>query len=358
MKKTILYDQHISLNAKIVDFAGYKMPINYSKGINFECESVRFNSGLFDVSHMGQILIEGDDSDTFVQNLTTNDVSKLDNGQCQYSCICNESGGIIDDLIIYKMENSFLLVVNAANISKNYDWIKSRNSSKNINVTNLSDSISLIAIQGPLSRKILSNFGDFKTHVESLNFYTFSNISTKSELRIISRTGYTGELGYEIYGDHNYIKNLWKSLVQDYGVEPIGLAARDILRLEMGYRLYGNDMDEKINPLECNLGWIIDKKNDFIGKKNILKSIEKKLVLLILNDRGVPRKNYKIFHKDTEIGKVTSGTFSPNLNKGIAMGYIDIKFAKKANLTIKVRDKFLKTEIVKISFLKETSILD
>lgn len=358
MKKTILYNQHISLNAKMVDFAGYKMPINYSKGINLECESVRSKVGLFDVSHMGQILIEGNGCDAFVQKLTTNNVSKLDYGQCQYSCICNEGGGIIDDLILYKMENSFLLVVNAANISKDYNWIKSRNTSKDINVTNLSDSISLIAIQGPDSRKILSNFEEFKKHVQNLNFYSFSNLSSKSDLRIISRTGYTGELGYEIYGNHNYIKKIWKLLINDFKVEPIGLAARDVLRLEMGYRLYGNDMDENIKPIECGLGWIVDKKNDFIGKENISTSIEKKMVLLILNDRGIPRKGYKIFHNRNEIGEVTSGTFSPNLNKGIAMGYVDINSITKKNITIKVRDNFLNAEIVKISFIKETSIID
>ena len=358
MKKTILYKNHQSLNARIVEFAGYKMPINYSKGINFECQSVRTKAGLFDVSHMGQILIEGDGSNVFVQKLTTNDISKLDYGQCQYTCICNDQGGIIDDLILYKLKSCFLLVVNAANILKNMDWIQSRVQSDDVSVKNLSDSISLIALQGPESRKILSNFDVFKKYVKNLNFYSFADFSSDSKLRLISRTGYTGELGYEIYGDHNFIKMLWRSLVDEYKIEPIGLAARDILRLEMGYRLYGNDINENINPIESNLSWILDKKNDFIGKENMSQFIKKKLVLFLLKEKGVPRKGYKIFHKNNEIGEVTSGTFSPTLNKGIAMGYVEINFSTKKNFTIKVRDKFLKTEIMQTSFVNGTSIFN
>ena len=361
MKKTSLYQYHINAGAKIVDFAGYQMPISYPSGINSECNSVRTNVGMFDVSHMGQILIEGHDSFEFVQHLTTNNVSKIDDGQCQYTLLCNKDGGIIDDLILYRIkENKFLLVVNASNIDKDYSWIKTCLSmlQSDISIKNLSPDISLIAIQGPESRKILSNFKKIKDSICDLNFYHFSDFSEENELRIISRTGYTGELGYEIYGSHRYIKDLWRELVENYNINPIGLAARDILRLEMCYRLYGNDMDESISPYECDLGWVVHKAKDadFIGKENIQFQIDKKLIALSMNEKGIPRKGYKIYSNQKEVGYITSGTFSPTLNKGIALGYINIDNIHDKNILIKVRDKFLSGSIIKGAFIKGNSL--
>ena len=356
MKKTSLYENHIELNAKIIDFAGYGMPISYPKGINNECHSVRNKAGVFDVSHMGQILIEGDNCFDFVQRLTTNDVSKIDIGQCQYTAMCNEAGGIIDDLILYKLESGFLFVVNASNIEKDYNWILKNNNKQN-RILNLSDKISLIALQGPDSRKILSNFSDFKNIISKLDFYQFSNFSNSNDISIISRTGYTGELGFEIYGSHRYIKKLWEDLIDRYEVKPIGLAARDILRLEMCYRLYGNDMDDNINPYECGLGWIVDKAGGFIGDANVKPSIDKKLIALCVNDKGIPRRGYKICNLKEEIGYVSSGTFSPTLNKGIALGYVESK-SNIDDIFIKVRDRLLSSSIIKGPFIKESSLFD
>jgi len=357
MRKTSLYPYHNKLGAKIVDFAGYQMPISYSGGINSECNSVRTNVGIFDVSHMGQILIQGNNSFDLVQRLTTNDVSKINIGQCQYTAMCNKDGGIIDDLILYRLESGFLLVVNASNIEKDYNWILG-NSMGNVDISNLSNEISLIALQGPNSREIISQFNDFKNIASNLEFYHFAKFSNSDKMSIISRTGYTGELGYEIYASHNYIKNLWQELTDNYKVKPIGLAARDILRLEMCYRLYGNDMDEGINPYECDLGWIVHKEGSFIGSDSIKGLTNKKLVALSMNDKGIPRKGYKIYNQEEEIGYITSGTFSPTLNKGIALGYINTKNIEYKNIFIKVRDKLLSVDIIKGAFIKGNSIFE
>ena len=357
MKKTSLYHHHIKSGAKIVDFAGYQMPINYSEGINSECNSVRRNVGIFDVSHMGQILIDGDKSIELVQRLTTNDVTKINIGQCQYTAMCNDSGGIIDDLILYRLESGFLLVVNASNIEKDYNWILDH-AIESTNIKNLSNDISLIALQGPNSREILSEFSNFRSIVPELEFYHFAKFSNSNKMDIISRTGYTGELGYEIYGTHDYIKNLWEELITSYNAKPIGLAARDILRLEMCYRLYGNDMDENITPYECDLGWIVDKKGEFIGSDNIKSVTDKKLIALSLNDKGIPRKGYKIYSQKNEVGYITSGTFSPTLNKGIALGYVNTQNFNDKDIFIKVRERFLSVNIIKDAFIKGNSLFE
>ena len=358
--KTSLYSKHIELNAKMVDFAGYQMPINYAEGISNECASVRKNIGIFDVSHMGQILIEGNNSFDFVQMLTTNDVSKIKDGQCQYSLICNENGGIIDDLILYRIkENRFMLVVNAANIDKDYRWIVSCNDN-GCKVSNLSSDVSLIALQGPNSRKILSNFPEFKSFIDDLKFYHFKDIAEEKEIKIISRTGYTGELGYEIYGNHIYINNLWNKLINNYSVSPIGLAARDILRLEMCYRLYGNDMDENITPFECDLGWVVSKENDFLGRSNAMskKNPNKKIIAISMNEKCIPRKGYKIYNKNNEIGYITSGTFSPTINKGIALGYVNTLDFDSENIFVNIRNKQLSADFIKGSFIKGNSLFE
>ena len=362
--KTSLYNEHVKLGAKIVDFAGYDMPINYQEGINQECKSIRSDVGIFDVSHMGQISIDGKKSFEFVQNLTTNDVSKVKNGQCQYTLLCNENGGIIDDLILYRIhENKFLLVVNASNIQKDYEWIKKQYNllvNESITIENLSSDISLIAIQGPNSRKILSNFDEFKEGIEELKFYHFFDCSKENKLKIISRTGYTGELGYEIYGSHNYINVIWDKLINYYNVKPIGLAARDILRLEMCYRLYGNDMDENITPYECDLGWIVGKEKGFIGKDNVMSKIKpnKKMIAICMNEKCIPRKGYKISDGEKEIGYITSGTFSPTINKGIALGYVEEKKIQDAKIFVNVRNTLFSAKIIKNGFIKGNSLFE
>ena len=357
MRKTSLYPYHNKLGAKIVDFAGYQMPISYPDGINAECNSVRTNVGIFDVSHMGQILVQGNNSFELTQRLTTNDVSKIDIGQCQYTAMCNKNGGIIDDLILYRLESGFLLVVNASNIEKDYNWIL-ENNMENADISNLSDEISLIALQGPNSRKIISQFSDFNNIISNLEFYHFAKFSNSDKVSIISRTGYTGELGYEIYGAHSYIKKLWGELTNNYKIKPIGLAARDILRLEMCYRLYGNDMDECINPYECDLGWIVHKEGNFIGSDNIKGLANKRLVALSMNEKGIPRRGYKIYSQEEEIGYITSGTFSPTLNNGIALGYINTNNSKYKDVFIKIRDKLLSADIIKGAFIKGNSIFE
>ena len=356
----------------MVDFAGFNMPISYPNGINSECDSVRNNVGIFDVSHMGQILIEGEKSFEFVQHLTTNNVSKLDNKQCQYTLLCNDDGGIVDDLILYRLnDNKFLLVVNASNIDKDYKWIASQLSlfrseldSNTIIIKNLSTDISLIAIQGPNSRNILSNFDEFKNCISDLSFYHFSDISNSSnELKIISRTGYTGELGYEIYGPHNFIIHLWNKLVAEFELPPIGLAARDILRLEMCYRLYGNDMDEKISPYECGLGWVVSPLalDSFVGKDavmNIKSNVKNKLVYIEMKDKCIPRKGYRVISKDTDVGYISSGSFSPGLKKGIAMAFVDTGKINNSEIYVKVRNRLFLAHIIKGPFLKETSLFE
>ena len=371
MLKTSLYSKHIQLNAKMVNFAGFNMPISYPSGINLECDFVRKNVGLFDVSHMGQILIRGKSSLKFIEYLTSNNVSKLVDNQCQYSLLCNEKGGIVDDLILYRMnQDKFMLVVNASNIDKNYKWIVNKQKefcSKfehySIDVQNLSSDVSLIAVQGPKSRTILTNFDDFKDSVNDLDFYHFKDISDNQELRILSRTGYTGELGYEIYGSHNYIKNIWSQLVEKLSVPPIGLAARDILRLEMCYRLYGNDMNEKISPYECGLGWVVKDltSNNFIGSDaiiNMKNSLKQKLVCLEMKDKCIPRKGYRIISNNDDVGFISSGAFSPNLKKGIAMAFVDYSRVDKNNLYVKIRDRMFLATIVKPPFLKDTSLFE
>ena len=369
--KTNLYDKHIQLNAKMVDFAGFSMPISYPSGINLECDFVRKNVGLFDVSHMGQILIEGKSSLEFVEYLTSNNVSKLTNNQCQYSVLCNDNGGIIDDLILYRInKDKFFLVINASNIDKDYKWIINKQKEfcsefiqSHLVVKNLSSDISLIAVQGPNSRAILKNFDEFRNSVNDLDFYHFNDISDNQELRIISRTGYTGELGYEVYGSHEYIKNIWNQLVEKLSVPPIGLAARDILRLEMCYRLYGNDMNEKISPYECGLGWVVKDLtcNKFVGSdaiKNIKKSMSQKLVCIEMKDKCIPRKGYRLVSNNDDVGFISSGAFSPNLKKGIAMAFVDYNRIDKNNLYVKIRNRMFLATIVKPPFLKETSLFE
>ncbi len=358
MKKTILFDRHKELNAKIVDFAGYMMPISYSS-VNEEHIHVRNSLGIFDVSHMGEFEISGLNSSEFIQRLCSNDISNIKVGRAQYNCMINESGGIIDDLIVYRLEtNKYLLVVNASNISKDWEWIVDKNDKFNCLISNLSDDISLLAIQGPKAESFCQNFTS--VNLSLLKNYSFMNGDFAGcENIFISKTGYTGSGGYEIYIPNNKVLKIWDSLFsnKEYDLKPIGLAARDTLRIEMGYCLYGNDIDEKTSPLEANLKWITKVKTNFIGSNiieaEIQRGVKKKLVGFKLLEKSIPRNGYEIYSLEKKIiGKVTSGTFSPILKIGLGLAYINNKFLEEEIIYIKIREKFIEAEIVKPPFIQ------
>jgi len=358
MKKTALFELHKSLGAKMAPFAGYEMPIQY-EGINVEHTNVRESIGVFDVSHMGEFIIEGNKSLNLIQLLCTNDAAKLRIGQAQYSCMTNSTGGIVDDLIIYRLkEQSYLLVVNASNIEKDWNWINSNNSF-GATIKNISDEYSLLAIQGPKATIAMQSLTNI--NLESIEFYNFK-IGKFADMEnvIISATGYTGSGGFEIYCKNNQAINIWNKVFEagkNYNIKPVGLAARDTLRLEMGYCLYGNDIDEETSPIEAGLGWITKFSKDFINSKNLkrqkLEGTKKKLVGIELLERGIPRKGYEIINdENVVIGNITSGTMSPTLSKGIGMGYIDSdKSMINSQVGIKIRNKVIAAKIVKTPFV-------
>ena len=356
MNKTALYNAHKNLNAKIVSFADYLMPINYDNGIQFEYNAVRNNVGMFDVSHMGQIFIKGKDSLKLIEFITINNVNKLKIGDAQYSAICNNEGGIKDDVIVYRNKNDYLLIVNASNSDKIYNWIKFNNKF-DCKAENRSQDYSLIAVQGPSSRKILEKLFEQKI---DLKFYKHSVLKYKKNNIFISRTGYTGELGYEILTDNKIIIDLWRKLI-DLKVIPCGLAVRDVLRIEMRYCLYGNEISEKITPVEANLNWILSFDKNFVGKDILLqqkkKGIKKILVGFKMSDKCIPRHGYRIFSENSEVGFVTSGTYSIGLSNGIGLGFIKSNYNEK-NIYLEVRGKKIKGEIVKGPFLLGTSLHD
>lgn len=360
MKNTPFTEKHIALGAKMAEFAGFKMPISYS-GINDEHATVRNNAGVFDVSHMGEFILKGDKALDLIQKVTSNDASKLSAGKAQYSCFPNENAGIVDDLIVYCIEENkvYMLVVNAANIEKDWNWI-SKHNTENVQMHNISDKTCLLAIQGPNATKILQPL----TQVDILNmkYYTFVKGKFAGvDNVLISATGYTGSGGIEIYFEDkdDNANVIWNKIFEEgnsKGLKPIGLAARDTLRLEMGYCLYGNDIDDTTSPLEAGLGWITKFSKDFVSKDLLLEQknqgIQKKLVGLEMIDKGIPRHGYEIQNKEGElIGHVTSGTQAPSLQKAIAMGYVNINYSKiDAEVFIKVRDKLLKAKVVKMPF--------
>ena len=360
MKKTSLFDIHVKSNAKMVPFAGFNMPVQF-EGVNIEHLKVRNSVGIFDVSHMGEFLIDGENATEFLNYICSNDILLMSNGKAQYNCLINHSGGIIDDSIVYKFgSNSYMIVVNASNIDKDWDWILEQNIKFNNKLTNISDSTSLLALQGPKANEVLQKLIDFD--LSELTSYSFIKNDIK-EIKgvIISTTGYTGSGGVELYVNNKDAVKLYNLLIKtgEYlGIKPIGLAARDTLRLEMGYCLYGNDINDTTNPIEAGLKWATKTNKDFIGIKHILNTIEngteKKLIGFVLNERGIPRKGYKIFDSDqNEIGLVTSGTMSPILKKGIGMGYVKSYESKLGNkIFIQIRNKYVKSEIVKPPFIK------
>jgi aminomethyltransferase len=360
MKTTPFTEKHIALGARMAEFAGFNMPISYS-GINDEHQAVRKNAGIFDVSHMGEFIIKGDKALDLIQRLTSNDASKLIAGKAQYSCLPNEEGGIVDDLIVYCIEENkvYMLVVNAANIQKDWDWI-SKHNDQNAEMHNISDKTCLLAIQGPEATKILEPLTDID--ILNMKYYTFQKGKFAGvENVLISATGYTGAGGIEIYFEdkNNNAELIWNKIFEEgkpKGLKPVGLAARDTLRLEMGYCLYGNDIDDTTSPLEAGLGWITKLNKDFIGRNVLLQQkaegIKRKLVGLEMMERGIPRHGYEIQNKEGEIiGQVTSGTQAPSLQKAIAMGYVTMANSKiDSEVFIKIRDKLVAAKVVKIPF--------
>ena len=357
MKKTVLFDRHEKLNAKIVDFAGFLMPVSYSS-VNEEHLHVRNNVGVFDVSHMGEIEISGSNSFNLVQYLCSNDISKLKIGKAQYNCLTNDKGGIIDDLIVYRVESEkYLLIVNASNILKDWEWINKQNIKFNSLVVNLSDKVSLLAVQGPKAQALCQKFTS--EDLSLLPNYSFIISSFAGiENIIISKTGYTGSGGFELYIPNKNAIDIWDALFncKGFDLKPIGLAARDTLRIEMGYCLYGNDIDEETSPEEANLRWITKVDTSFIGHEIIDKQIKKgskrKLIGFKLIEKSIPRSGYEVFDINSKlIGKVTSGTFSPVLKKGIGLAYLDSVNIKDDLIYIKIRNNLSKAEIVKTPFI-------
>ena len=352
MKKTALYKNHLELNAKMIDFAGYLMPVQY-EGVNIEHNAVKNNVGVFDVSHMGEFYVHGEEAETFLQSVLSNDVSVLNKGQAQYNCIPNETGGIIDDLILYKFEdNRYMMVVNASNIEKDWNFLMNKNS-YNAQLINVSDSFSLMAIQGPNALKVLNPL--FENNLNNIDYYHFKYIDGI----IISNTGYTGCGGFEIYCKNEVAEDLWNKIFDSgkkYNIKPIGLAARDTLRLEMGFCLYGNDIDETTSPIEAGLSWITKTNKNFtssnIFKSQKQKGVQKKLVGFKMEEKGIPRNAYDILNSDNEIiGKVTSGTMSPSLGIGIGLGYVNIEDANiDSEILIQIRKNIKRAKIVKTPF--------
>ena len=352
MKKTPLYDLHIEYGAKLVDFAGFLMPIHY-EGVSVEHNCVKNNVGVFDVSHMGEFLISGKKSESFLQSVLSNDISILHPGQAQYNCMPNEKGGIVDDLILYKLDvNKFMLVVNASNIGKNIDFLNRKN--KNIvNIENLSDVYSLISVQGPNSLKVLQKL--FKSELANLKYYYFMNYRDL----IISNTGYTGCGGYEIYCKNKYVVSLWNNIFDagsEFDIKPIGLAARDTLRLEMGFCLYGNELNDETTPIEAGLSWIT-KTNKIFTSSSLFKrqkevGVNKRLIGFEMLEKAIPRKGYAIYSFDKQkIGIVTSGTMSPSLKKGIGLGYVKSNFSNlNTKILIEIRGKMKQSLIVNTPF--------
>ncbi len=360
VKNTPFTEKHIALGAKMAPFAGYNMPISYT-GINDEHAAVRKNAGVFDVSHMGEFILKGEKALDLIQRVTSNDASKLKNGQAQYSCLPNAEGGIVDDLLVYCVEenNVYMLVVNASNIEKDWNWISQHNT-ENADMQNISERTSLLAIQGPNATKILQPLTELD--IINLKYYTFvKGVFAGVENVLISATGYTGAGGVEIYFEDKdgAADKIWEAIFAaggPQGLKPIGLGARDTLRLEMGFCLYGNDIDDTTSPIEAGLSWITKFTKEFTSKEIFAKQkaegVSRKLVGFEMIDKGIPRHGYEIKDADgNSLGVVTSGTQSPSLAKAIGMGYVRTDFAGiDATIYIQVRDKLLKAKVSKIPF--------
>lgn len=360
MKHIPLKHVHEGLGAKMVDFAGFYMPVQY-EGVNIEHETVRNGVGVFDVSHMGEFLLTGENALALIQKVCSNDASVIEVGKAQYSCLPNENGGIVDDLIVYRMkENQYLLVVNASNIDKDWNWI-SKHNDMGVEMRNLSDEYSLLAIQGPKAVEAMQSLTS--VNLSEIPYYSFKvGDFAGIENVIISATGYTGSGGFEIYCKNEEVEQIWTKVFEAgsaFGIKPIGLAARDTLRLEMGFCLYGNDINDTTSPLEAGLGWITKFTKDFtasdILKKQKEEGVKRKLVGFELLERGVPRHDYEIVDKDGNvIGIVTSGTMAPSLGKGIGMGYVTTEHSKvDSEIYIRIRKNDIPAKVVKMPFYKK-----
>ncbi len=360
LKRTAFRDIHVRLGAKMVDFAGFEMPVQYTSILE-EHRLVRERVGVFDVSHMGEIEIAGRDALNFVQRLTVNDASRLKEGRVQYSAMCYDHGGMIDDLLVYGMGDSYLLVVNAANTSKDLAWIR-QHEEAGVTVKDASDVTSLLAVQGPRSMAVLRKLTD--ADISSMKYYSFSRLRLAGQDVLLSRTGYTGELGYEIYfsADPSAGEAMWESIMQagtEFGIGPVGLGARDTLRLEMGYCLYGQDIDKTTNPLEAGLGWITKlEKEKFIGKEALVRAaregVHRRLVGFTLEGKAFPRHGYPIVSEQGDGGYVTSGTFSPSLQMGIGLGYVGAESAAEGTvLQVDIRGRKVSAKVVPLPFVKK-----
>jgi len=354
LRKTPLYREHINLGAKVIEFGGWEMPVYYTNVID-EHITTRTKAGLFDICHMGEFFIEGNDAFKLIQNVITNDLGKLGDGKAFYSVICSESGGVIDDLFVYRFnENKFMIVVNASNIEKDFKWfLKQKNFFTNVLITDKTAETAKIDIQGPESEKILQRLTKFD--LKNLKRFHFVEDNVNGVPAIVSRTGYTAEDGFELYLKEKPSVFLWNKLLEiggEFGLKPVGLGARDTLRIEAGYSLYGHELTEDINPLEAGIGFVVKlDKQGFIGKKVLEKikqeGLKRKIVAFEMLERGIPREHYEI-HKDGKIGYVTSGTMSPTFKKGIGMGFVKIEEAIEGNeINIKIREKLYLARIVK-----------
>lgn len=344
----------------MVPFAGYNMPVSYS-GLNEEHLAVRSSVGVFDVSHMGEFILKGPHAIDLIQKVTSNDASVLTDGKAQYSSLPNANGGIVDDLIVYRIDaQTYMLVVNASNIEKDWNWIK-QHDTWNVDMKNISDDTSLLAVQGPNAIHTLQKLTDVK--LADIPYYSFVKGKFNGiDNVVISNTGYTGAGGFELYFDNKHAEKMWNDIFEagkEFGIKPIGLGARDTLRLEMGFCLYGNDIDDTTSPIEAGLGWITKFTKDFTNRAAIeqqkLQGVQRKLVGFEMIDRGIPRHDYLIADASGKtIGKVTSGTQSPSLNKAIGLGYVETSFSKSdTEIFIMIRDKAIKAKVVKIPFLKK-----
>lgn len=359
MNNTALTDKHISLGAKMVPFAGYNMPVQY-EGINAEHATVRKAVGVFDVSHMGEFILKGENALDLIQRVISNDASKLYDGKVQYAYLPNEEGGIVDDLLVYRIdEKTYMLVVNASNIEKDWNWISKFNT-KEVEMHNISDQTSLLAVQGPKAAEALQSLTEID--LASMEYYTFTKgVFAGVENVVVSATGYTGAGGFEIYCDNAHAETIWNAVFEAgaaFGIKPIGLGARDTLRLEMGFCLYGNDIDDTTSPIEAGLGWVTKFSKPFTNSEALQAEkeagVKRRLIGFEMIDRGIPRHDYEIVDAaGNVIGKVTSGTQSPSLQKAIGMGYVTKENAKEgAEIFISIRNSHIKAKVVKFPFFK------
>ena len=361
MKTTALNKIHKALGAKMLPFAGFEMPIQY-EGVNAEHETVRSKVGVFDVSHMGNFFVTGKDALDFLQYITSNDVAKLKPGKIQYSCFPNEQNGIVDDLLVYQLDDdNYMLVVNGANLDKDWAWVNKYAKNFEVKLEDLSDQYSILAVQGPNAPKLMQKLAGNCADLENLKYYTW----TKADLAghkdiLVSATGYTGEKGYEIYVKNELAEAIWNALFEagkELGIKPVGLGARDTLRLEKGYCLYGNDIDDTTSPIEAGLGWITKFTKEFINSENLKKQkeqgVSRKLVGFKLKGKGIARHGYDIVDENgNKIGVVTSGTMSPTLKEAIGMGYVPVEKAKPGSeILIQIRKKQVPAEVVKLPFV-------